>query len=64
MDLSKTVKADATGRDKFVIDFTFITESGYEGHFKTLHFETVPITLLAADALTGPTQISFFAPAE
>ena len=42
----------------------FKTESGYEGQFATLHIETAPITLLAADALTGATQISFRAPAE
>ena len=42
----------------------FKTESGYEGHFDTLHIEVAPITLLAADAMTGATMISFFAPAE
>ena len=63
IDLSKTVKADATDREHFVLNLTFKTESGYEGSFPTLHFETVPISLLAADALTGPTQISFSAPA-
>ena len=42
----------------------FKTEGGYEGQFATLHIEVAPITLLAADALTGATQISFFAPAE
>ena len=42
----------------------FKTEGGYEGQFTTLHIEVAPITLLAADALTGATQISFFAPAE
>ena len=42
----------------------FKTESGYEGMFATLHIEVAPITLLSADALTGATQISFFAPAE
>ena len=43
---------------------SFKTESGYEGHFDTLHIEVAPITLLAADAMTGATMISFFAPAE
>ena len=28
-----------------------------------LHIEVAPVTLLAADALTGATVISFFAPA-
>jgi hypothetical protein len=41
----------------------FKTESGYEGQFLTLHIEVAPITLLSADAMTGATQISFFAPA-
>lgn len=45
------------------LTFTFVTESGYQGTFATLSIETAPITMLAADALTGPTQISFFAPA-
>ena len=42
---------------------SFKTEGGYEGHFDTLHIEVAPITLLAADAMTGATMISFFAPA-
>lgn len=45
------------------LTFAFTTESGYEGSFGTLSIETAPITMLAADALTGATQISFFAPA-
>ena len=42
----------------------FKTEGGYEAKFETLHIETAPITLLAQDALTGATLISFFAPEE
>ncbi len=42
----------------------FKTEGGYEAQFDTLHIEVAPITLLAADAMTGATAISFFAPAE
>ena len=42
----------------------FKTEGGYEGQFATLHIEVAPITLLAPDAMTGATPISFFAPAE
>jgi hypothetical protein len=41
---------------------SFKTESGYEAQFSTLHIEEAPVTLLAADALTGATPISFFAP--
>jgi len=40
----------------------FKTESGYEGQFANLAIEEAPITLLAADAMTGPTQISFTVP--
>lgn len=45
------------------LTFAFTTESGYEGSFATLSVETAPITMLSADAMTGATQISFFAPA-
>ncbi|MCQ2453126.1 MAG: cytochrome C [Clostridia bacterium] len=61
--ISKTVDADKTGKEFFVIDLTFVTEGGYTGHFGNLHFETVPISLLSAEAAAGATQISFFAPA-
>ncbi|MBQ9326923.1 MAG: hypothetical protein IJ225_00105 [Solobacterium sp.] len=37
----------------------FVTSSGYTAAFETLHIETVPITLLAEDALTGATPIAF-----
>lgn len=63
IELSKTVMADATDKEHYELNLVFKTESGYEGSFPTLHFETVPISLLAADALTGATQISFSAPA-
>ena len=42
----------------------FRTEGGYEAKFENLHIEVAPITLLAQDALTGATPISFFAPEE
>ncbi len=48
----------------YSMTLTFKTESGYEGTFGTLHIETAPITLLSADAMSGATFISFFAPAE
>ncbi len=51
---------DAHGR----LTLTFVTESGYTGTFATLSIEVAPITLLAPDAMTGATAISFFAPAE
>lgn len=48
----------------FSMTVAFKTEGGYEAKFETLHIEEAPITLLAQDALTGATPISFFAPAE
>ena len=42
----------------------FKTEGGYEAQYASLHIEEAPVTLLAADALTGPTPISFFRPIE
>ena len=45
------------------LTLAFKTESGYEEAFKTLSIETAPITLLAKDAVTGATPITFFAPA-
>lgn len=63
-----------TNKEGYVITLSFKTESGYEAAFETLHFETVPITLFSkqtvednkaaagADATSGATAISFFAP--
>ena len=46
----------------YSMTISFKTESGYEAQFATLHIEEAPVTLLAADAMTGATPISFFAP--
>ncbi len=46
------------------LTLSFKTEGGYEAAFTTLSIETAPITLLAQDAMTGATAITFFAPAE
>ena len=46
----------------YSMTISFKTESGYEATFPTLHIEEAPVTLLAADAMTGATPISFFAP--
>ena len=46
----------------YSMTISFKTESGYEAQFPTLHIEEAPVTLLAADAMTGATPISFFAP--
>ena len=56
VEITGTKKAD------YIVTLSFKTESGYEGAFTTLHFEDVPISLLAADAMTGATQIRFGAP--
>ncbi len=53
--------ADKTG--ELVLTLKFVTESGYEAEFTTLHFENVQINLLAPDAMTGATPISFSMPA-
>lgn len=45
------------------LTLSFTTESGYEAAMKTLYVETAPVTLLAADAMTGATPISFSVPA-
>ena len=57
-----TVEINGTKKADYVVTLSFKTESGREGSFTTLHFEDVPISLLAADAMTGATPISFFAP--
>ena len=61
------VEINGTNKEGYVITLSFKTESGYEAAFETLHFETVPLSLLpapaeTADATTGATPISFFAP--
>ena len=63
MVVTRTITAEEKAAG-YSMTVAFKTEGGYEGSFPTLHIEVAPITLLAADALTGATQISFFAPAE
>ena len=58
--LEKTEKASETLSKVYHLEFT--TESGYSAAFETLHFEWAPISLLAQDALTGATPISFSKP--
>lgn len=57
--ITETVKYDAEKTKDYVSTLQFKTESGYEGVFDKLHFENVTIDLLAEDAKTGPTPISF-----
>lgn len=45
-----------------VLTIEFVTESGATGAFTTLHIEEAPISLLAEDARTGATEISFSKP--
>lgn len=61
--ITRTVTAEEKEAG-YSMTVAFKTESGYEAQFTTLHIEVVPITLLAADAMTGATAISFSAPAE
>ncbi len=60
VELTKTVLATQTEEQEYTLEF--VTESGYTGSFTTLHFEVAPIQLLAEDALTGATMISFSKP--
>ena len=48
---------DKAAETSLTLEFT--TESGYNAAFTTLHIETVPLTLLAQDALTGATPLAF-----
>ena len=57
-----SVAISGANKAGYAVTLSFKTESGYEAAFPTLHFETVPISLLSADALTGATPISFKAP--
>ena len=57
--ITETFKYDADKTKDYVSTLQFKTESGYEGVFDKLHFENVTIELLAEDAKTGPTPISF-----
>ena len=59
-----TLLANASQMESKEYILAFATESGYSASYDTLRFETVPITLLAADAMTGPTPIVFEALAE
>ena len=49
-------------RNDVTLTLKFVTESGNTSSFPTLKIEEAPISLLAIDALTGPTPISFTAP--
>lgn len=62
MTITTSLAGSEDGHHRLTL--TFVTESGYTGTFATLSIEVAPITLLAPDAMTGATQISFFAPAE
>lgn len=57
--ITATLPAGEDGNHRYTLKFA--TESGYEGSFATLSNEVVPMTLLAADALTGATPFTFTA---
>ena len=59
------VQLGGENKEGYEVTLSFKTESGYEAAFPTLHFETVPLSLLPApseDVITGPTPINFFVP--
>lgn len=58
--LTNSIPASEDGNHRLTLKFE--TESGYVGTFATLSIEEAPITLLAQDALSGATQISFTKP--
>lgn len=57
-----TETLDASEIESAVYTLEYKTESGREGAFNTLHFETVPICLIAEDAMSGATPLAFQAP--
>ena len=57
-----SVEIKGTNKPGYEVTLSFKTAGGAEQAFATLHFEDVPISLLAADAMTGATPISFKAP--
>ena len=61
VEMTFSIPEDEDGHGRLTL--TFETESGYQGSFTTLSIEEAPISLLAQDAMTGATQISFTAPA-
>ena len=61
-DLTVTREGPASEVGDNTYHLEFVTESGYEGAFETLHFEKAPISLIAEDAKTGATAISFTSP--
>ena len=56
IDKYDTLTADTT------YAFSFQTEGGYVAVYKTLHYETVPMTLISQDAKTGATPFQFAEP--
>ncbi len=67
------IEINGTNKEGYEITLSFVTESGYEAAFESLHFETVPLTLFSQqkvadniaagpDAKSGATPLSFFAP--
>ena len=58
-----TVEIKGKNAEGYEKTLYFKTESGTEGTFKTLHFETVQIDLIVVDAESGATPIQFSMPA-
>ncbi len=58
--IDRTEDASVIKTISYTLEYT--TESGRNASFTTLHFETVPINLLAEDAMTGATPLQFAIP--
>ena len=50
------------GTKETVLTLEYVAEDGTTGKFETLHIEEAPISLIAVDARTGATEISFSQP--
>ena len=57
-----TIEKDDTVTPDTTYSFSFQTEGGYVAFYRTLHFEIVPMTLIAEDAKTGATPFQFAEP--
>lgn len=58
--ITRDVEADKQADVTYVLEFT--TEDGQTQTFKTLHYETTPLSLKSVDAAAGATPIAFAAP--
>lgn len=62
LDVDANITLTYDGTDETVLTIEYVDENGGTGKFETLHIEEAPINLLAEDARTGATVISFAIP--